>query len=209
MARKNEFDYFEAYRQQAHCCTKSAMYLQKTFKVVPIVNSKTVLTEMHEIENEADNINHEIQMHLSSDFVVPLERENMVLLANSLDDVEDALEDIAIRLYIFNIDSPTAAMADMTDLLVEAVAHLNDALAGLKHRSRKVQEIREALIGIHSCENRCDEIYIETVRELYISTEVTGEQRQIIHKVYDTFEKAMDTLEMVAEDIESIVAQNL
>ena len=52
------------------------------------------LDALHTVENDADQVNHGIQKHLVSDFVVPLERSSMNHLAHDLDDVSDAVENV-------------------------------------------------------------------------------------------------------------------
>ena len=208
MPRMKQFDYFDAYLQLTDCCKQSATFIQNILACNPIALNPQAIQELHEIENVADSINHTIHERLYADFVVPLERDNMVQIANDLDDIVDAIEEIAIRLYIYHIYEADDTIRQMAQLIEQSVTSLHDAIR-LLASSKKDGNINTALIAIHDAEDKGDKLYIEALYALYDQNDITGETRQLTHRVYDTFENVLDRLEHTAEDIQSIITQNI
>ena len=96
MPGRKGFDYYEAFRNQAQYCEEIAQNLRGGIEAGEL-GSRALTNALHTVENDADQVNHQIQSHLLSDFVVPLERDGMGALAHALDDVVDAVEQVACR----------------------------------------------------------------------------------------------------------------
>ncbi|MGB2980119.1 MAG: DUF47 family protein, partial [Candidatus Zixiibacteriota bacterium] len=60
---------------------------------------KQKVERIKKIEHEGDKIIHGIMDALDKTFITPIEREDIHILASELDDVLDAIEGIASRLY--------------------------------------------------------------------------------------------------------------
>ncbi len=208
MAHAKSFNYFDAYLDLTTCCMQSIAFVQDVLSYSPIALDSKAIHEIHEIENKADKINHAIQEHLYSDFIVPLERDNMALIANDLDDVIDSIEEIMIRMYIYHIREADDTMREMAKLIEKSVTSLHSALTLLAD-SKKNTAINQALISIHDTEDEGDKLYIKALCALYNQSEITGESRQLIHRIYDTFEHALDHLEHTAENVQSVITQNV
>ena len=95
MSPKNASGYYEAYKRQAQFCEEMAQGLRAGMEAGKL-GTKELVDSLHALENDADRVNHEIQRRLLHDFVVPLDRDGMSSLAHTLDDVVDAVEQIAI-----------------------------------------------------------------------------------------------------------------
>ena len=76
MPGRKGFDYYEAFRNQAQYCEEIAQNLRGGIEAGEL-GSRALTNALHTVENDADQVNHQIQSHLLSDFVVPLERDGM------------------------------------------------------------------------------------------------------------------------------------
>ena len=92
---KNE-KFFEHFRQSAFHANEIAVAFQDLLEHYTDVERK--VNRIREIEHNADAVAHTITNALASTFVTPLDREDIVLLANRLDDFVDSVEDAARRL---------------------------------------------------------------------------------------------------------------
>ena len=58
---------------------------------------------MHKIEHSADIAKHGTMEQLVREFLPPIDREDIMELSGTIDDVTDSIEDVLLRLYMFNI----------------------------------------------------------------------------------------------------------
>src|SRR5436305_1991791 len=93
--------------------------------------------EIHEIEHKGDRITAEIFSLLNRTFITPFEREDIIALGSIIDNVLDAVDDVAVMLRLYRIKQPTVYLLESSDLLVRAV----DALAVAIDRLESMQNI--------------------------------------------------------------------
>ena len=202
------FDYFDALERQAGFAVEMACNL-KSGAHGSELGTRNLIDALHTIENDADQVNHEIHAHLIGDFVVPLERDGVDRLANALDDVSDAVEEVAIGAYMFNRTRIPDAAFGMLDMTVEACVELQSAVAMLRHYSHDATPIKNILVRVQTLESDCDRVYIEAVRALYLDESMADVERRCDHKLLSLVEAAMDAMEHAAESVEAVVATNL
>ena len=103
MARKNVFDYFKMFTRAAEYSAQAADLLHNVMQNFDPDTLKEKMSEMHAVEHAADIAKHELNRELARAFITPIEREDIMLLTQELDDVTDAVEDVLLRLYMFNV----------------------------------------------------------------------------------------------------------
>ena len=109
---KNKNDYFKLIEEQIGFCVQASELLEEILTVATEATMQTYKQQMHEIEHKADDIHHEILHDLSSEFITPIDQEDILHLVQIIDDVTDALDDVVMKLYMFGLDKiPPAAPA--------------------------------------------------------------------------------------------------
>ena len=207
MNKERGFDYFEAYARQAAYAYELACNLESSLTSKDF-GSRELADALHTIENDADEVCHKIHSNLLTDFVVPFERGSMSALANAIDDVSDAVEDVAMQAYYFHCEGILPAGREMVSLVVGATRSFANAIESLDARLGRMEEVRERLVEVQDAESACDRIYIDALHELYGETGVDAEQRRIAHAMLAAIEKSSDAVESAAEQLEAIVAEN-
>ncbi len=208
MRNERGFNYFEAYVKQIEFAFELACNLENAVSVGDF-GTKDLMDALHTIENDADAVTHKIQHHLLLDFSVPFERNSMVSLANALDDVSDAVENIAIKAYYYHCSYLEEVGCKMISMVVKSIQALKEALDLLPSHSRQHEQIRFYLIQAQDIESKCDQLYIKGVHELYGRTDLSPEQRYIAHSLLSAVECASDAVEKAAEQIELIVVESV
>ena len=209
MEKQNNFDYFEAFEQQLSYAEEMTLNLRSALAAGEW-GTLELSQSLHTMENDADHVNHLILSHLATDFVTPFDRISMTNLAHAFDDVCDAVEEIAIKAYLFNISSDTFAIPQGTEcmsLMANACLELKVAggfISSCKHHQK---EIQKHLVAVQTCESECDTLYISAVHGLYVDKDVNPEQRRIIHAIMDCMEEAMDALEHAAECVNTLATE--
>lgn len=207
MQKRDGFDYFDSFSKQAAYALEMALNLESAITVGEL-GTRELVRALHTVENDADQVNHEIQAHLLSDFVVPMERDGLGSLAHALDDVSDAIEEIALKAYIFGFASFGEQGMLMVSMLSSACKTLKTAADDLSDFQKRSAEIKKRLVQVQTYESECDDIYVEAAHELYADETLDAEQRRILHVMLLVVEDAMDAVENAAERIESIIAEN-
>ncbi|HHY52053.1 MAG TPA: DUF47 family protein, partial [Clostridiales bacterium] len=101
-----------------HSC-RAAEYLQqalRNFKPELLAQQRK---EMHEIEHAEDDLKHEMLKRLAKEFVTPIDREDILGLANELDNVTDKIEDILIRMYMYNVKEVHPVAIEFADVIAD------------------------------------------------------------------------------------------
>jgi len=68
-------------------------------------------------EQEGDRITHDIIQRLNATFVTPFDREDIIALASSLDDIVDFIEEVADFLGLYRIEAPMDQAVRMARVL--------------------------------------------------------------------------------------------
>lgn len=164
------------------------------------------LDEIHKIEHEADICKHEMMNKLTVEFIAPIEREDIIDLAQEIDDVTDAVEDVLIRIYMYNIKSIRAEALEFTQVIVNCCKTLKAALQEL-HNFKKSDTIHSKIIEVNHAEEVGDKLYLDAVHSLYLE-----EKDPILVMAWtetlDRLEKCCDNCEDVANVIESVIMKN-
>jgi hypothetical protein len=156
-----------------------------------------------EIEHQGDDIIHDIMDKLDKTFITPIDREDIHILASELDDVLDAIEGIASRLYNFKIPKPTPECKRLVDIIYLGVEQIEKAISDLEH----FDNLRPFCIEINSLENEADQISQQMIGQL-LDEEPDWRVAIKWKEIYGRLETAADHIENIANVIESIVIKS-
>ena len=143
---------------------------------------------------------------LSKEFITPIERGDIIELANEIDNVTDAIEDVLVRIYMFNISVMREEAVEFSKLIVK-ICNETSALIKEFRNFKKSSEIRKLIINISDLEEEGDRIYTRSIRGFYSS--IMEPIKFITWKeTFEYFEKCCDACEHVADGIESVIMRN-
>jgi len=206
MAR-GKFDFFTAFESQGKYANDEAQLLLDELKDF---NPDTLLARveaMHEIENAADQQNHELFTNVATVFLPPLEREDIVELAQRLDDIVDYIDDVMQQLYMFNIQKLHPNALEVAQLIVRATDALFVALKEFRN-FRKSKVLTEHVIQVNNIEEEADALYFRVIRDLYINH--TDDPVFILawSNIFQRMERCIDTCENVGDMLGTIILKN-
>ncbi|HIR90183.1 MAG TPA: DUF47 family protein [Candidatus Limicola stercorigallinarum] len=206
MARKNDSFYFEAFSTCAEYSHQAAQLLSRVTKNFQPELIGDAIEEMHTIEQAADEKKHEVRDALITAFVTPIEREDIALLSQHLDDVTDRIEGVLHRVYFDNIQTMRPDADAMVDVIVRGCAELKALLDELPHFKRS-KTLHDHVIAINSIEEEADHLYIKAMRNLHTTC---SDPLEVFawHEVYTFLEYCADCIENVADTVDSIVMKN-
>ena len=169
MAKKQDSFYYENFSECAACACQAAHYLEDALKNFKPEGLSSMLDELHQVEHAADEKKHEVLDALVKAFITPIEREDIILLSQSIDEITDKIEDVMLRLYCNNVQTIRPDAIEMGAVLIhccEEVRKLIDEFADFR-RSKK---LREYIIHINTMEEQADKLFIDSMRRLHTST---------------------------------------
>lgn len=206
MAVKKNNDYFEMLVELIGYSCDAASLLDNTISNFRMSQIDSKVKEMHDIEHNADIKKHEMINKLSKEFITPIERGDIIELASEIDNVTDAIEDVLVRIYMFNISVMREEALEFSNLIVR-ICNETSALIKEFRNFKKSSEISKIIININDLEEEGDRIYTKSIKGFY--TSIIDPIRFITWKeTFEYFEKCCDACEHVADGIESVIMKN-
>lgn len=155
-----------------------------------------------ELEHAGDAVAHEIIALVHRTFVTPFDREDIALLAHSLDDIVDFIESSADAMSLYKIEKPTARSKELADIIVQITCEVQSAISELR-RKVDLKHILKHCVEINRLENMADKVYREALAELF------RDSRDIPYiikwrEIYEYMETATDRCEDVANVLEGV-----
>ncbi len=206
MSRKNDFDYFKTFTRAAEYSAQAADILQNVMQNYDPDSLKEKMKEMHAVEHAADVAKHELNRALVRAFITPIEREDIMQLSQLLDDVTDNVEDVLLRLYMFNVLSIRDDALEFSQLIYRCCEAMKEMMHEFRN-FRKSGSISKNIVEINRLEEEGDALYTKAVRKLHMGTK-DAVQLLIWREIFDRMEKCCDTCEHVANSVESIIMKN-
>ena len=170
-------------------------------------NVSAKVSEIKELEEMGDQIIHDITHSLHTTFVTPLDREDIMGLAGSLDDVIDAIDEAAQYTLEYRIVEPTEHARHFATIIRRCADELERAVGLLSARGSKLREILPISVEINRLENEADKVLSRAMGELFDD----GSNVIDILKwrdIYGDMEEATDRAEDAANVLEGIVLKH-
>jgi predicted phosphate transport protein (TIGR00153 family) len=163
--------------------------------------------ELKDLEHRGDVITHEIIARAQRTFVTPIDREDITLLAHSLDDVMDFIEAAGRTAFLYHITQPTERARELARIVVKVARKLNEVVPRLRRRDQFLWILKQC-VDINTLENEADEVQHAALVELF---EVCrNDACEVIkwREIYGHLENATDRGEDVANVLEGIVLKH-
>jgi uncharacterized protein len=160
------------------------------------------LIKITELEHEGDSVTHEIIAQLHRTFITPFDREDIALLAHSMDDVVDNIEAAADTMMLYKVDGPTRQAREMAGIIVEVTREVERAITEIK-RSVNLKKILQRSIEINRLENEADRLYRSALADLFA---VHDDMAFVIkwREIYEYLESSVDRCEDIANVLEGV-----
>ncbi len=204
--RKKEYNYFDEFIKLADYSCQAAELLHESLSNFHTKEIEAEMVKMHEIEHSADLYMHGILNRLMKEFITPIEREDIINIVQQIDDLTDTIEDVVMRMYMYNIQSIRAEVLEFTELIVRCCLALKTALQDF-HHFRKSKTVKENIIEVNHLEDIGDKLYTLAVRDLHIRSKDTLEIMNWT-EIFYRLEKCFDACEEVANLLESVIMKN-
>jgi len=199
-----EHKFFELFEESAQNIVKAAEALKEMMDDWQFIDSR--VAEITEMEHRGDTITHQVISLVHRTFVTPFDREDIALLAHTMDDVIDFIHSAADAMFIYKIKSPTERAKQLADIIVQGTVEVEKAVRGLRKRS-ELKRIMERCVEINRLENMADRVYRAAIAELFDNTKDIAEVIKW-REIYAHMESATDRCEDVANVLEGVAVKH-
>jgi Phosphate transport regulator (distant homolog of PhoU) len=206
MKNSKDYNYFSAFVNLSQFSLDAANLLIKTLSEFHVSTIEEKIQQMHNIEHSADIAKHDMLNRLVKEFLPPIEREDIISLSQKIDDVTDCIEDVLLRINIFNVQAVRQEILPFAEMIVDCCKSMNVALVEFEN-FKKSKGLHSEVVEINRLEEEGDALYVKGVRNLY-KTCTDPIELMIWTEIYNRLEKCCDACEDVANDIENIVMKN-
>ncbi len=206
MAKKQDAFYFNNFVDCVDYACRAATILNDTFQNFKPQELEGRLDVIHAEEHGADCKKHDLMEALAKAFITPIEREDIILLSQNIDELVDKIEDVLIRAYCNNIHSIRPDAMKVCAILVEGCAAVKDLMEEFSNFKRS-KTLKEKIIRINTLEEDADKLFIAGVRDLHCNCTDPLEV-YAWHELYIFLEQCVDACEHIADIVESVVMKN-
>ena len=119
-------DFYDLFEQDTSNLVVAAEKLVDLFENYEDVEAKA--KQLKEFEHRGDVITHEIIQRVHRTFVTPIDREDITLLAHSLDDVMDFIEAAGRTAHLYRIAQPPDRARQLVRIVAKVAHTLNEAM---------------------------------------------------------------------------------
>ena len=195
-----EVKFFVLFEQSAQNVVKIAQQLRDLMHTWENVRERVGVIAT--LEHEGDAITHQIIAQLHRTFVTPLDREDIALLAEALDDIADFIHSAADYMLVYKVKRPTDKARELVDILVQAVSEVEKGVSEIQGRIDR-DKLLKLCVEINRLENMGDSIYRSALAELFIDS---ADFTYLIkwREIYEHIETAINRCEDVANILEGV-----
>jgi uncharacterized protein Yka (UPF0111/DUF47 family) len=191
--------FFELFQKQGALVSETLAELSKS-----LLEGRSRHPRLRDLEHECDDVTHEIYNLTNRTFVTPMEQEDILLLAHSLDEVVDFAEEVADKIDLYGIVTITDSAKEFGECLAKAGMEIAKALDMLED----FKGLDPVLLNVHRLENEGDQITRAALQKLFAGNDLTPADLIKWKDIYALLESTLDECESVAEIMETISIKN-
>ena len=210
LKRKNKVksnEYFDSFPVLAHYSVECGEMILNALREFDPKKSEELKTSVHLIEHQADDLKHSITAKLLTEFMTPIDREDIFELLRLIDDVTDAIEEISLKLFIYNYQELPPDTVPFLEITIECMRKTEECLRQFPHYLNK-EVFDPYVMEVIKLEEAGDVRYIEDMRNLYLN-EKDGFKRHKAEAMYTMLENVSDKCREVCRFVQNIALKNI
>jgi len=197
--------FFEYFDELAEAICEASLILKQYIENQ--TDAASNLDKINSVEEKGDNILSEVIKQINSSFITPFDREDILLLAQELNNVLDHIQGTMEKMVIFKVGKPREEyVLKLVQVLEQASYEIRNAIAILPDVRTNSQEIINASEKIRSYEHEGDNLYRAGIAILF---ENTKNLIDIIKwkEIYEHLETTLDYCENVSNIIKGVAVK--
>jgi uncharacterized protein len=200
--------FFELFAKHSEAVQQGALALQGMLQGGD--ETPVFCQRINQFENDADNITREVLTAVRRTFITPFDRGDIKNLITSMDDAIDQMQQTAKAVVLFEVRSFEPPMREIGTLLVECSNLVGRALPLMQSIGSNVSMLTAITEELTKLEGRVDDLHDIGLKELFLKHRNASAMDFIVGvEIYDHLEKVADRFDDVANEISSIVIEQV
>ncbi len=206
---KHKFDYFDAFEHMTDLAVQESEMLIKALDDFTTAGELvSTMRELHELEHKGDDINHDLFSQVATDFMPPIDCENIAELAQALDNILDFIEDVVSHMYMYDVHEVPDGALKFAGLIKKSSKALDATMSDFRN-FKKSKKFRKHIVDINTYEEEGDSLYQKVIRRLH-----TDRRDEFMHvlvwsRIYERMEMCCNACEAASNIIETIMLKNM
>lgn len=207
MKHKKTNDYFAAFLTLIDYSVESCNVLKTCVMSYDKQALHEIREQMHRIEHLADQQKNAMIQRLIKEFLPPIDREDLITIYRSIDDITDALEEVVLKLNVYQLNELKPSCLAFIDKIEQGIASTRSLLgefADFKH-SKNLGIYADEIAHI---EEDCDGLYEQSLQGLY-QDEHDVKSIMIWQHLFEQLEICADSCRKVMRDVQMAYLKNI
>ena len=173
-------------------------------------NIEACCKEIFQREVEADEVTRQVLVAVRRTFITPFDRTDIQDLITSMDDAIDQMNKTAKTIVTFEVRSFEPCMQQMSEIIVQSAQLVLEAVPLLSSIGTNAGHLNALTTKLINVEEEADEVYNRGLKQLFLASRGGNAMGFVIgSELYDHLEKVVDRFEDVANEINSLVVDQL
>ncbi|AYW50465.1 DUF47 domain-containing protein [Tetragenococcus halophilus] len=206
MGRKKQYDYFKKMEQLAENVHTAAEILEEIVDNYSTTDFSERAEKIHEIEKNSDQIVEELTNELYDAFITPIEREDILVVSERLDDILDGINAMTYLFENLVITQMRAETDKLAALVTEAAKGVHEAMKEFP-KFKISKALKELISDVNYVESQGDRLYSRLKKHLFSKEQ---DVLEIVKwkEIYDGFELIINYHEDAVDLIDGMIIKN-
>ena len=163
--KPKEEKFFEFLSEHADMARESAALLENVIQ--NNIDIEDAITEMDNLEKQADQIVDKTMAKLHKTFITPFDREDIHILIEKQDDVIDCIKGIIERMHMYHVGPATEGTKELAAVVLKCVKQLDKAVGYLDNVKKNNLKLEARCNRIVALEAEGDQLYRREMAKLF------------------------------------------
>ncbi|WP_424684578.1 DUF47 domain-containing protein [Enterococcus sp.] len=206
MARKKQYDFFKAMEHLADNAHQAAEILASLVRNYEPATFSLEAEKINKLEKEADTIVTELTNELYDAFITPIDREDILVISERIDDILDGINGVTYLFENLVIEKMRPETDVFVDMIVTAAKGVHTA-TGEFPKFKHSKTLKSMIDEVNTIESEADRLYSRLKKDLF--TEEKDPIEVIKWKeIYERLEAIINNSEDAVDIIDGMVIKN-
>ncbi len=206
MARKKQYNYFNTMELLAGNSHKAAEILEDIINNYSVSTFETKAEEIHHLEKENDRMIDELTNELYDAFITPIDREDILIISECLDDIIDGINGMTYLFENLVITEMRPETEHFASLVNKAARGVHTAMLEFP-KFKNSKTLKNMIVEVNDVESEGDLLFSNLKKQLF--SEETNVLEIIKWKeIYDRFESILNASEEAVDIIDGLIIKN-
>lgn len=163
--KPKEEKFFEFLADHAAIAKKASAVMVRAFEEQDRIGE--ILAEVEALEAEADELVEKILKKLHKTFITPFDREDILALAQKLDDLVDAMKGIVDKMQMYNVGAASPEVRELVALVHTSIGQVAKSITYLSELKKQHLKLEARCNRIVALESEGDVLYRREMAKLF------------------------------------------